>query len=96
LRAQPFISERGLHPFFDNLVAQEYRPVQAHELSTHIAKLASGNLAHLIEVEYLTSLAIRALLPHDEVVELGIQFIPAIKEEALVVTRCFIPHKVYA
>ncbi len=164
LTKQPFISERGLHPFFDNLVAEgwfnkaqaralgvdpahrfalllgfgydlagavsvidpepqehrhlahedeatlaalsgraslsgiqrklllvkddkEYRPVRATEISTHIAKLASGNLKYLLELEYLTTLAVRALLPKDEVVELDITFIPAIKENALVMTR---------
>ena len=138
LRVEPYVSERGLHPFFDNLVAEgwfrnaqaralgidprsrfalllgfghdlagavsvedpepterkqldhadeatiaallgraslsgiqrkllivrngkSYRPVGPDELSTHIAKLASGNLASLLELEYLTTLAVHML-----------------------------------
>jgi serine/threonine-protein kinase HipA len=64
-----------------------YRPVKANELSTHIAKLASSTLPHLIELEFLTTLAVKTLLPHDEVVELEIDHISAINENALVVKR---------
>jgi len=38
-------------------------PVGPDELSTHIAKLPSGNLTNLLELEYLTTLAVRTLLP---------------------------------
>jgi serine/threonine-protein kinase HipA len=163
-RAEPFISERGLHPFFDNLVAEgwfrnaqakalgvnpnnrfalllgfgydlagavsvidpepqkhfqldhadeatiaallgraslsgiqrkllvvkdgnEFRPVKPNELSTHIAKLASGNLTNLLGLEYLTTLAVSKLLPDDEVVKMEITTIPAIRERALVIPR---------
>ncbi len=164
LRSEPYISESGLHPFFDNLVAEgwlkniqaralgvvpdhrfalllgfgfdligtislidpeqqdhksfpdidevmsaalqnraslsgvqrkllvvkeggHYRPVGPNELSTHIAKLSSGNLAHLIELEYLTTLVVRELLPDDDVVDMEIAKISSIKEPALVVPR---------
>ncbi len=164
LRPEPFISEQGLHPFFDNMVSEgwlknaqsralgipavnrfalllgfgldlpgavfvvdpkpaphislhhadeatlaaltgraslsgiqrklllvkesgQFRPVGPKEVSTHIAKLASGNLANLIELEFLTSLAVRELLPQDEVAAMEIANIPAIHESALVVTR---------
>ncbi len=164
LRSEPYISERGLHSFFDNLVAEgwlrnaqakalgvnpnnrfalllgfgfdlagavsvidpeeqahkhpghaddatlaallgraslsgvqrkllvvrdgkEYRPVHPGELSTHIAKLSSGNLAHIIELEYLTTQAVRALLPSDDVVDMEIAGISSIKEQALVIPR---------
>ena len=164
LREEPFISERGLHPFFDNLVAEgwfrnaqakalgidpkhhfslllgfgydlagavsvidpepqehyqldhsdeatlaallgrasisgvqrkllvvqdgkTFRPVRPNELSTHIAKLASGNLNNLLELEYLTTLAVEKLLPDDSVVKMEITEIPAIHEPALVIPR---------
>jgi serine/threonine-protein kinase HipA len=164
LRAQPFICERGLHPFFDNLVAEgwlrnaqarilgidprnrfalllsfghdlagavsiedpepqehkhmdhadeataaallgraslsgiqrkllvvkddkTYRPVGPEELSTHIAKLASGNLINILELEYLTTSAVRVLLPDDETVDMDIEHIPAINEDALIIPR---------
>ncbi|MGE3777955.1 MAG: type II toxin-antitoxin system HipA family toxin, partial [Pirellulaceae bacterium] len=164
LRAEPYVSERGLHPFFDNLVAEgwfrnaqaralgidpayrfalllgfghdlagavsvedpepaerhavdqadeatvaalmgraslsgiqrkllvvqegrSFRPVGPNELSTHIAKLPSGNLAHLLELEFLSTLAIRALLPTDEVVDMTIARLPAVNEMALIIPR---------
>ncbi len=164
LREQPYFSERGLHPFFDNLVAEGwtrsvqaralgvdpgsrfalllgfghdlagavsvedpeprkhqeldhadeatlaallgkaslsgvqrkllvvkegdiYRPVGPDELSTHIAKLSSGNLSNLLELEYLTTLAARALLPRDDIVDMEIVDLPSIKESALIIPR---------
>lgn len=164
LRAAPYVSERALHPFFDNLVAEgwfrnaqaralgidpgsrfalllgfghdlagavsvedpepaerqdldhadeatiaallgraslsgiqrkllvvrdgkSYRPVGPDELSTHIAKLPSGNLANLLELEYLTTLAVRALLPGEEIVDMDILHLPSIKEDALMIPR---------
>jgi serine/threonine-protein kinase HipA len=164
LQADPHICERGLHPFFDNLVAEgwlknaqakalgknpnnrfalllgfgydlagavsvidpdpiehkhlnhldeatvraalgraslsgvqkklllvkdgkEYRPVRPKELSSHIAKLPSGDLTGLVELEFLTTLAVKKLLPRDEVVDLKIAEIPLIKETALIVPR---------
>jgi serine/threonine-protein kinase HipA len=164
LRAEPYVSERGLHPFFDNLVAEgwfrnaqaralgidpgshfalllgfghdlagavsvedpeppgrkqrdhadeatiaallgraslsgiqrkllvvrngkSYRPVEPDELSTHIAKLASGNLTSLLELEYLTTLAVHMLLPGEETVDMDIIHLPSIKEDALIIPR---------
>lgn len=66
---------------------KEYRPVRANELSTHIAKLASGNLQNLIELEFLTTLAVRKLLPDDDIVDMEIAAISAIHEQALIVPR---------
>jgi len=163
-RPEPYISERGLHPFFDNLVAEgwfrnaqaralgidpksrfglllgfghdlagavsvedpepaerksvdhadeatvaallgraslsgvqrkllvvqegkTYRPVGLNELSTHIAKLPSGNLTDLLELEFLTTRAVAALLPDDEVVEMKIEPLASIKENALIIPR---------
>ncbi len=164
LRPEPYVSERGLHPFFDNLVAEgwfrnaqahalgidprsrfalllgfghdlagavsvedpepaerknldhaddatiaallgraslsgiqrkllvikdgkSYRPVGPDELSTHIAKLPSGNLTNLLELEYLTTLAVRTLLPSDETVDMDIHHLSSIKEDALIIPR---------
>jgi serine/threonine-protein kinase HipA len=163
-RVEPYVSERGLHPFFDNLVAEgwfrnvqaralgidpssrfalllgfghdlagavsvedpepadrkqfdhadaatiaallgraslsgiqrkllvvrdgkSYRPIGPDELSTHIAKLPSGNLTSLLELEYLTTLAVRTLLPSDETVDMDIVHLPSIKEDALIIPR---------
>ena len=163
-RSAPYFSERGLHPFFDNLVAEgwfrnaqartlgidpgnrfalllgfghdlaggvsvidpepaerrtldhadeatvaallgraslsgiqrkllvvedgkTYRPVGPDELSTHIAKLPSGNLTDLIELEYLTTEAVRTLLPDEEIVGMDIVRLPSIDGDALVIPR---------
>jgi serine/threonine-protein kinase HipA len=164
LQREPFLSESGLHPFFDNLVAEgwfrnaqakalgidpknrfslllgfgydlagavsvidpepqehhplhhadeatmaallgrasisgiqrkllvvkegkAFRPVRPHELSTHIAKLTSGNLNNIQELEYLTTLAVSQLLPNDEVAKMELTTIPSIHERALVIPR---------
>ncbi len=164
LRATPYISERGLHPFFDNLVAEgwlrnaqaralkvdpedrfalllafgrdcagavsiidpkplaepavdlgdptataalasrgslsgvqpkllavrehrSYRPARLDETSMFIAKLPSGALRDIVENEYLTTLACRALLPDDEIVEPVIGKLDGIAERALIVPR---------
>jgi serine/threonine-protein kinase HipA len=164
LRVEPYVSERGLHPFFDNLVAEgwfrnaqaralgidpgsrfalllgfghdlagavsvedpepaerkqldhadaatiaallgraslsgiqrkllvvrdgkSYRPVGPDELSTHIAKLPSGNLTNLLELEYLTTFAVRTLLPGDETVDMNIIHLPSINDDALIIPR---------
>src|SRR5262249_284216 len=140
LREEPYISERNLHPFFDNLAAEgwllnaqaravgvspserfrillafgrdcigavsiidpappeelktarleegdisflssraslsgiqrklpvvfrngEFWPAKKDETGTHIAKLVSGDLTDLIELEYLSTLAAKKLLP---------------------------------
>ena len=66
---------------------KEFRPVKPKELSTHIAKLPSGDLSNLVELEFLTTLAVKNLLPRDEIVDLEIAKIPSIKETALIVPR---------
>jgi serine/threonine-protein kinase HipA len=164
LQAAPHISEQGLHPFFDNLVAEgwlrnaqakalkvdannrfalllafgkdcagavsvidpapvsepaidandpiaraalgsraslsgiqpkllavkdgpKYRPARRDETSTFIAKLPSGSLRDIVENEYLTTIACRALLPGDEIVDPEIATLEGIKERALLVPR---------
>ena len=164
VRTEPYISEQGLHPFFDNLAAegwlrdaqaralkvdpsnrfalllafghdcagavsvidpaplaeptidigdpmavaalasraslsgiqpkilavkenQNYRPARPDETSTFIAKLPSGALRDIVENEYLTTVASRALLPDDEIVEPMIGRLQGINERALIVPR---------
>ena len=64
-----------------------YRPVGPNELSTHIAKLPSGNLTNLLEFELLTTEAVRALLPDEEIVSMDIVRLPSINEDALIIPR---------
>lgn len=59
----------------------------ATELSTHIAKLPQARLPHILELEYLSTLATQELLPDDETVELEIKPIPEISNEALIIKR---------
>ncbi len=164
LRDEPYIDERGLHPFFDNLVAEGwlrnaqarvldvapsngfalllgfgsdlagavtvldpeqsarrvldqpdeatsaamkgsaslsgiqrklllikkgkgFLPVGPGEPSTHIAKLSSGEHQNILALEYLTTMAVRHLLPDDDIVDMEIMFLPSIGEEALVIPR---------
>lgn len=164
LRAAPHISEHGLHPFFDNLVAEgwlrnaqartlrvdpdnrfalllafghdcagavsivdpaplaepsieigdplavaalssraslsgvqpklfavkegrRFRPARRDETSMFIAKLPAGALRNIVRNEYLTTLACRALLPDDEIVEPEIAALDGIEEPALIVPR---------
>ena len=66
---------------------RRYRPVRPGELASHIAKLPSGPLTNIVDNEYLTTLAAKALLPHDRVVDVEIAPIEDITERALIVTR---------
>lgn len=65
----------------------QYRLVRSGELSTHIAKLSSGNLNALLEIEYLSTLAIKILLPEDNIINAEIGEVAAIKEPALIIPR---------
>jgi serine/threonine-protein kinase HipA len=164
VRVEPYLSEQGLHPFFDNLVAEgwlrdaqasalkvdpsnrfalllafghdcagavsvvdpaplaeptihigdpmavaaltsraslsgvqpkilavkegrHFRPARLDETSTFIAKLPSGALRDIVENEYLTTIACRALLPDDDLVEPVIGQVRGIEERALIVPR---------
>lgn len=66
---------------------RKYRPAKRDELSTHIAKFSSDRLSDIIELEYLSTLAIHKLLPDDQIVELEIGSISGIDEPALIVKR---------
>jgi serine/threonine-protein kinase HipA len=164
LQIAPHISERGLHPFFDNLVAEgwlrnaqaralkidpgnrfalllafghdcagaisvvdpapvkepaldindpfaaaalasrgslsgvqpkllavregrHFRPAGNGEISTFIAKLPSPTLGDLIENEFLTTQAVRALMPDDRVVDAIIAPLKGVRDKALLVHR---------
>jgi serine/threonine-protein kinase HipA len=163
-RSEPYICEQGLHPFFDNLVAEgwlrnaqaralkvdpnnrfalllvyghdcagavaiidpapaaepaidigdptaaaalasrsslsgvqakllavkdgrRFRPAQRDETSTFIAKLPSGTLRDIVENEFLTTAANRALLPDDKIVDVEIGTLEGIDGRALLVRR---------
>lgn len=62
------------------------RPARINELSTHIAKFISPGHPDLIENEYLTSLAFKALIPEDDIVDLEILDIN-MGEPALLIKR---------
>ena len=66
---------------------RRFRPARRDEISTFIAKLPSGALRDIVQNEYLTTIACRALLPDDEIVEPVIASIEGIKEHALLVER---------
>ncbi len=64
-----------------------YRPAGPAELSTHIAKLPSGQLRDIIDLEFLTTIACRALLPTDATVDVEITSVRQIEGPALVIPR---------
>ena len=63
------------------------RPARIGELSTHIAKFPSSLHADLVANEYLTTLAYKALLPEDNVVDLSVGHIEGFDETALIIPR---------
>jgi serine/threonine-protein kinase HipA len=66
---------------------RSFRPAHRDETSMYVAKLPSGSLRDLVENEFLTTAAVRALLPDDEVVDPVIAPITGIQERALLVPR---------
>jgi serine/threonine-protein kinase HipA len=66
---------------------RKYRAARRDETSTFIAKLPSGALRDIIENEYLTTIACRALLPDDDIVDPEITTLEGMKERALLVPR---------
>ncbi|XP_047127863.1 putative kinase HI_0665 isoform X1 [Hydra vulgaris] len=59
----------------------------ANELSTHIAKMEVNKFPDLIELEYLSSLAVKHILPDDVVCGLEISNIDNFNEKALIIER---------
>jgi serine/threonine-protein kinase HipA len=66
---------------------RHYRPARPDETSTHVAKLPSGTLTDIVENEYLTTAACRALLSDDESVEPIIAPLHGLRDKALIVRR---------
>jgi len=65
----------------------KYRPARRGETSRFIAKLPSGALRDIVENEYLTTIAVGALLPDDSTVEAKIARIEGVQNRALLVKR---------
>src|SRR5882757_8895741 len=64
---------------------RSYRPARRNETSHFIAKLPSGAIRDIIENEYLTTAANRALLPDDTIVSLEIGSVVGVEGRALIV-----------
>ncbi len=64
-----------------------FYPTKANELSTHIAKFSSPTHPDLIDLEYLSTQILHALLPNDPVVQIKIGAIQGFSEPALIVKR---------
>ena len=67
--------------------AAGYRPATAREASTHIAKLPSGQLPGIVELEYLTTRAAVELLQEDRTVTLEIAAVSGVRRPCLLVRR---------
>lgn len=63
------------------------RPARTDELSTHIGKFASPRHDDLPANEYLTTKALKALLPDDDIADLHIGRIDGFKDPALIIKR---------
>lgn len=59
----------------------------AHEVSTHIAKFASPTIPEIMENEFLTTLATKALLPGEEIVEMELAPVAGVEGLALLIRR---------
>jgi serine/threonine-protein kinase HipA len=64
-----------------------YRPVGPGEISSHIAKLPSGHLPAVLEMEWLATQAARALLPGDLIADMELAPVAEVAEQALVIRR---------
>ena len=67
--------------------ARGYRPAQANEVSTHIAKLPSGQVLDIIGLEWLTSQAANRLLPEEPIAAMEIAALGNVAGEALIIRR---------
>ena len=78
----------GIQPKLMVVMApQGYRPAGPTENSTHIAKLNSGQFPDLVELEFLTTLATKTLLPEEEIPQIEIGSVGDITKDALIVER---------
>jgi len=69
------------------LGARGFRHTQARETSTHIAKLPSGELQDLLDLEWLTTAASAALLPDEPHVEMTRAGVDGVADDALIIRR---------
>ncbi|MBK8378510.1 MAG: HipA domain-containing protein [Nitrospira sp.] len=65
----------------------QFRPARTDELSTHIAKFPSPRHGDLTANEYLTTQALQAFLPGDEIVDLRMGHVAGFEEPTLIITR---------
>jgi serine/threonine-protein kinase HipA len=78
----------GIQPKFPAVRdGRRYRPARRDETSMFIAKLPSGALRDIVENEYLTTAACRAMLPSDDIVQPVIAKLDGIADRALLVPR---------
>lgn len=64
-----------------------FRPAKTGELSHYIGKFPSPHHDDLVTNEYLTTLAFKALLPHDAVVDLWVGAVDGFSQPALIIKR---------
>lgn len=64
-----------------------FRPARAKELSTHIGKFPSPRHEDLTANEYLTTMALKALLPDDNIVDMHMGRIEGLADQALIIKR---------
>ncbi|NGZ95630.1 MAG: hypothetical protein CV089_05785 [Nitrospira sp. WS110] len=64
-----------------------FRPTRARELSTHLGKFPSPRHEDLTANEYLTTRALKALLPDDQIVEMHLGRVEGVPEQALIIPR---------
>ncbi|MBZ5626553.1 MAG: HipA domain-containing protein [Acidobacteriia bacterium] len=64
-----------------------YRPARSSEPSTHVAKLPSGHLQGIVDLEYLTTTAAAQLLSDDRLVDLEIARVDGVRAPCLLVRR---------
>ncbi len=65
----------------------KFRSARLGEMSTYIAKLPSSTHQNLMELEWLTTKATKALLAREQIVELEIASLPGIADSALMIKR---------
>lgn len=66
---------------------RKYRAVRRGEQATHIAKLPSGTLPNIVELEYITTQACKALLKGDAIAEMTIAPLQDVADKSLLVKR---------
>ena len=65
----------------------EFKIIDNQNLSTHIVKCSSDEFSEIIELEYLSTLAFKHLLPEDTVCEMDIIYLNELNENVLLIKR---------